>query len=522
MKIMSVMGRRLGHQIVPGDEVTGEPAKMMKGFIRDMTKYLPGQIVPVIVGFVTIPIVTRLFAPPEWGDYALVMATVGVLSGIVAWVPISVIRFYPVYERDRRLGEFYRNITKLATISILVMSLVASAALIVLRVHISARLYSLMWIGILVFILTSGLEVLVNFIRAKRQVGWYSGFRIWRSIAAITFGILLVRVFRIGVNGFLLGSVLGLAVVFPLLWKKAVEGVSVSSKSLSFAFMSEMGKYSLPYVAVNLSAWVLSLSDRYILQFLRGAHEVGIYSISYQVGQSSIMLISYLFTLAFHPLSIMIWEKQGERASQEFVTKGTRYFLLLCIPAVIGISMVGKPVLNVLSTADYREGAKIIPLVALGNFLRGLNGRFEAGLVFSKKTHFLMYGLAISSLLNVGLNFLFVPRYGYLAAAATTLASYAFLLLLTIVFSRHFFVWEFPFGSLARAACASGAMGLAVYHVGNTLVSSTSLSLILSVVVGVVVYFLTLFLLREFEPSEVQALLDLKRRITTSHKVYES
>ena len=486
---------------------------MIKGFIRDMAKYLPGQIVPGIVGLVSIPVVTRLFTPPEWGNYVLVMATVSVLSGIVAWVPISIIRFYPVYERDRRLGEFYRNMMKLATISILVVSLVASVALTVLKVHISARLYSLMWIGILVFMLTSGLETLVNFIRVKRQVGWYSGFRIWRSIAAIAFGILLVRVFRIGVNGFLLGSVLGLAVVFPLFWKKAIEGVSLSSKRLSFAFMWEMAKYSFPYVAVNLSGWTLSLSDRYILEFLRGAHEVGIYSISYQIGQNSIMLIAYLFTLAFHPLSIMIWEKQGERASQEFITKATRYFLLLCIPAVIGISMLGKPVLSLLSTPDYYEGAKIIPLVALGNFLRGLNGRFEAGLAFSKKTHFLMYGLAISSLFNLGLNLLFVPRYGYFAAAATTLTSYAFLLLLTIVFSRRCFVWEFPFRSLARAACAAAIMGMVVYHIGNSLASSTSLSLILSVVVGVVVYLLVLFLLREFEPSEIQALLDLKTRI---------
>jgi len=115
--------------------------------------------------------------------------------------------------------------------------------------------------------------------------------------------------------------------------------------------------------------------------------------------------------------------------------------------------MLQKPILTVLSTPKYYEGAKILPLVALGTFFLGLNQRFGKGLSLCKKTRFFMYSLIISGSLNLGLNLLFIPKYGYIAAAATTLISYAFLLLLTIVFSRRFFAWKFPFRSLVRAAC---------------------------------------------------------------------
>jgi len=52
-----------------------------------------------------------------------------------------------------------------------------------------------------------------------------------------------------------------------------------------------------------------------------------------------------------------------------------------------------------------------------------------------------------------------------------------------------------------------------VYHIGSSLTSSTLLNLILGIVVGIIVYSLMLFLLREFKPSEIQTLLDLKGKI---------
>ncbi|GAH45819.1 unnamed protein product, partial [marine sediment metagenome] len=118
---------------------------MIKNLIRDMGKYLPAQVIPAIVGFISIPIITRLFPPEQYGNYILVMATVSIFSTIVGWLSMSIIRFYPAYERDGKLNEFYGNIIKLTVISIIVMSLIALGILVILKPHISMKLYSLMW-----------------------------------------------------------------------------------------------------------------------------------------------------------------------------------------------------------------------------------------------------------------------------------------------------------------------------------------------------------------------------------------
>lgn len=486
---------------------------MIKDLIKDMGKYLPAQIIPAIIGFISIPIITRLFPPGEYGNYVLVIATVGVLSTIVGWLSMSIIRFYPAYERDGKLDEFYGNIIKLTIISILVVSLIASGIFIVLRSHISTKLYPLVWLGMPVFILTSGFGVLLHFLRAKRQVSWYSGFRIWNSIAAISFGIWLVMAFHFGVNGLLWGYILSLAIVFPFLWKKAVGGVSSSPKGISFPLTLEMTKYSFPLVAGNLAAWILSLSDRYILEFFRGSQEVGIYSASYSISEKSIMLLGALFMLASGPISMNIWEKAGKERSQEFISKLTRYYLIICLPAVVGISVLAKPLIGILTPQEYYEGYRIIPLVALGAFFLGLQQRFQAGPVFYKRTHFIMFSIIASGLLNLGLNFLLIPDYGYMAAAITTFISYVFLLFLMITTSRRLFIWEFPFKSLVKISCASAIMGVVVYFVGNNLTPSTLLNLILSICLGIIVYFVMLFLLRELQKEETQELHNLRSKI---------
>jgi len=476
---------------------------MIRDFVKDLLKYLPAQIAPAIMGLIAIPIITRLFSPEDYGNYVLVMATVSILTTIVGWLSMSIIRFYPACERDGRLPELYGTAVRWLLISVAVLAIIFSGLIFATRAKLGDQLYHLMLIGVLVLVATSIFRVSQQFLRAKRRVGWYGSFSVWQSVARLGIGIALVIALGFGVEGLLWGSVLSVAVALPLLWKLAIGGFSWS-KSVSINLTKEMAKYGFPLVVANLAAWILSLSDRYILEFSRGAHEVGIYSASYAISEKSILLLVSLFMLASGPIGMNIWEKEGEKKSQEFVSKLTRYYLIICLPAVVGLSVLAQPIIDVLTAPEYYQGFRIVPLVALGGFFLGLQQRFQSGLMFYKKTKLVMIGIIASGLLNLGLNFLLVPKYGYMAAAGTTAVSYAFLLVAMMSISRRYFVWRFPFKSLGKGALSSAIMGAVVYPVGNSLTASTLINLGISVPLGVVVYSVSLFLLGGIEPNEKQ------------------
>ncbi len=205
---------------------------MIKNLLKDMSKYLPAQIIPGVVGFISIPIVTRLFSPGDYGNYSLVLATVTILSLLVGWLSMSIIRFYPVFERDGKLDYFYGNIVKLFFISILIISVIFCAVLLTIKQLLSNQLYKLGYIGLVLFVFASLYNTLQNFLRSKRQVSWYSAFAIWKSVASIGLGLLLIVVFDFSIGGLLWGGSLSLILITPILWKKSISKVSLTNSKI--------------------------------------------------------------------------------------------------------------------------------------------------------------------------------------------------------------------------------------------------------------------------------------------------
>lgn len=478
---------------------------MIRDLFKDLAGYLPSYIVSVVVGIVTIPIITRLFPPEHYGNYVLVLAAVSILSTIAtAWLCASIIRFYPAYKLDNRVEEFHSTIIKLTVISVAAISTVTLSILYIVRGRVSSSFYYLMLVGLLVFILTSVFNVFLSDLRAKRQVAWYSSFTIWRSVTGLGLGVAIVIAFHRGVEGLLWGSFLSIAIILPLLWRIAIGKLSFQKGGIHSSMTSEMVKYGLPVILINLASWIMMLSDRYVLGFFRGSGEVGIYSAGYAIPQRSILTVVLLLALASGPIAVNIWERQGVEASQIFLTKLTRYYLLIGLPATVGLSVLSKPVMRILTTPAYFPGYRVIPLVAFGIFLLGINGKFGTVLSYYKKTNLIMFCNLISAALNLGLNFLFIPKYGYIAAAATTFIAFAADLSIKIAMSRQFLVWQFPFKSLGKIAVASAVMSIIAYPLGNSLTASNTMNLMVGICIGAVVYSVMLLLLRELRPEEIR------------------
>jgi O-antigen/teichoic acid export membrane protein len=488
---------------------------MIGNIFKDMGKYLPAIIVPGIVSFFSIPIITRLFPPGEYGNYILVMSTISVLGTLVGWLPVSTLRFYPAYKQDKRLDEIYDTVIIMTFITILISCLVFTGVLLLLKSRISEELYELMNTGIILFIVTSCFQVLIEFFRGARKISWYSGFKVWISITSVVFGILLVMVFDLNVSGLLWGSIVSGTIALPFLWILSPVKIHLCLKNVTLKLTSEMAKYGIPLVVGNLAAWILSLSDRYVLAIFLDSREIGIYSASYGISERSIMLIAALFSATSASIVFNIWEKEGEKKSREFVSLITRYYLLVCIPAVVGLSVIAKPFVSVLIEQKYQEGYKIIPFVVLGAFFLGLQQRFFPGFAFYKKTQLVMLSIILSGFLNLCLNFLLIPKFGYMAAAVTTLISYVFLLILIVILSRRYFIWEFPYKTLRNVVGASSIMGVMVYTVSNGLTSSVPLNLILGIVAGIAIYTVMLFVTGELNKQEIQILYDLRHKVTS-------
>lgn len=477
---------------------------MSKEVLKDMFKYFPSQIIPMILGFLSVPIFTRLFNPEDYGTYVLVVSTVSLLINITTgWLSMSVIRFYPIYSSNSKIDEFRNNIAILSLLSIIIISSISLAVSYLIKERVLSKFYYLIKIGIIFLAFNSFFQLLLSFLRIERRVNFYGGFSIFYSVVGLTLGLILVKIAKFGVEGLLWGQIICILIAIPLLWKVTLKGYPNSLTGISKPIASEIAKYSFPLVLGNIAAWILNLGDRYIIEFFRGSQEVGIYSASYMLTEKSIIFLFHMFKIASDPIGINIWEKEDKENSKRFMNKLAKYYLLVLVPAVIGLSVLAKPIINILVVKEYYDGYRAVPFIALGSFFLGLQQRFLFVLQLHKKTLYTLIIISFSGFINMILNVILIPIYGYMAAAVTTLVCYAILLILMIIASRRFFVWDFPFKSLIKAICASGIMGLLLYYISYRLNFHGTFNLALSVLLGVLSYTILLILFREITLSSL-------------------
>lgn len=429
---------------------------------------------------------------------------------------MSVIRFYPHYEKRGEEKNFYATIIKWLLIFVLGISILFAIGLFIAKSRMAPQLSQLMLIGVILFVLGSAFDVLQSILRMKRMLGWYVGFSIWRNLMAFLLGIFFAIVLHLGIYGLVLGACLSILVALPFLSRFSIGRVPrIGDGSPEIA--KEMIDYSFPLVIANFAALGLSLADRFVLQIYKGASVVGIYSANYSVSEYSITSVITIFTLSFVPLAISTWEQHGDAPTREFITKSARYFLLFSIPLVIFFSFFKIEIISILAAKDYIQGAKIIPFVLAGGFFLGLQQIYGVIMSIYKKSKLVMTIMLLVALLNVILNFLFVPQYGYIAAAYATAFSYLILLIMTVVYSKKYLTWSFPYKSVAKTLIASVVAASALTFLADYLPDYSPLAVIAILLpIFVIIYAIVLLIIKEFLPEEIglvkTVLLEISRR----------
>ena len=102
--------------------------------------------------------------------------------------------------------------------------------------------------------------------------------------------------------------------------------------------------------------------------------------------------------------------------------------------------------------------AGIIPFVALAYILYGFYFIMLAGVFIRKKTIFLPLAPITGAALNVGFNFIFIPKYGIFGAAYTTIIAYLAMVVIVFVISRKIYHVRYEYKRLAGVFIITGGL----------------------------------------------------------------
>jgi O-antigen/teichoic acid export membrane protein len=190
--------------------------------------------------------------------------------------------------------------------------------------------------------------------------------------------------------------------------------------------------FNLPLIPHYLSQQVLNHSDRIMIKSMIGPSQTGIYGLAYSISQ-----IMILFNTALvHTLSPWFYQKIKEKKVEDISGIG---YLSMGIIAVVNLALIAvvPEVVKVFAPPAYHEAIWVIPPVAMSVLFLFSYDLFAVFEFYYEKTRFIMTASLFAALLNVVLNYIFIKKYGYYAAAYTTLFCYMADVLAHYIFMRR-------------------------------------------------------------------------------------
>lgn len=478
---------------------------------RDSIWYFIASAVGSALGFISIPIFTRLFIPQEYGVYSLISTVVMIGSPFIfVWLSASALRFYPEYATEGKLDEYYSSIYHyMPHFLLLFLGTCIPVAAFVLPL---GKYRLAVCLGIAIFALNTLYMVMLAMVRARQQAWHYCLAYVLVPFGRYFVGAALVYSFKSHRVDSALFAWLGILIIcVPLELLFLTAWRYFHWKKVSRTALRTWFGFGFVLTFSNLFNHFLISGDRFILQLLKGSAAVGLYSVAYNIVFSVGSLFSDFILMASVPVLNKVYVAEGDDAARALINRLTRYLLFVLTPSMVTLVVLNYRIFSVFTSPKYLPARTTVLPVAIGTFFAFLTALPLQAFYLKKKTSMAVVPFGISAVVNIGLNFLLIPRFGYNGAAWTTAISYVLYLTLTVILGRKYLKWDFPWVAASKILLAN--LILLGTLLGMRLIPVGGLGgLCLIVATGALVYVGSFVLMRGFSKDEIQFAAMLSRK----------
>lgn len=420
--------------------------------LRHSALYLLARGVPGLVNFFAIAIYTRMLSPEEYGRYALVVAGVGLFNVIFfQWLRLSLLRFLPAYLSDPKdlLSSVLAGFVSVAFLTG-VLGVLAAA------VWPDPSLRGLLLVAIPLLWAQAWFELNLEMARSRLRPERYGMMSGIKAVSALVLGVAAVF-WGLGAEGPLFGLLVGFLIASFLYGRSEWQGIIPKWSS---GFMKTLVGYGLPLTATFALSFVVSSCDRFLIAWFLGEGAAGVYSASYNLAQQSLTLLMMVVNVAAYPLAARALESKGEEAARKQLLKNAELLFGVAFPGTLGLITLAPNIAAILLGTEFqKEASQLIPLVAVAALLSGIRAyHFDLAFQLGQRTVGQVWVMGGAAAINLLLNCWWIPRYGPLGAAWSTMVAYAVALLLSANLGRKIFFIPIEWRSVAKLTIATAAM----------------------------------------------------------------
>lgn len=388
--------------------------------------YTAANFLTKSIGIITTPIFTRLLTKNEMGAYGNYTSWLAVMTILITFTLESTF-ISAKYEYEQEFDSYVSTMMLFSGVSAAIWFMLFNlfSEFATEKMHIDITYINCMCLYLLFL-------PVVNLFQAKERYrfGYKKSVLISCLIAVGTAFVTVLMV--VTMQDKLAGRIWGSAL--PTIFIGIVLAIMLLKAGHKFKF--DYIKYAipicLPFIPHLLSMTFLNSLDKMMITDIRGEEENALYTIAYQCSSVVTILVTSLNT-AFAP---WLGEKLHEDAFNEIRAFSKKYVLIFLYFA-LGIMLISPDIMMIMGGKPYMEAKYVMPPVMLGCVCQFVYTMYVNVEQFKKKTVGMAIASASAAIINYVLNYLLIPKFGYISAAYTTLFSFIWLLGIHMLLVRY-------------------------------------------------------------------------------------
>ena len=385
--------------------------------------YTIGNLFSKGVAFITTPIFTRLLSQSQFGEFSNFTSWLSIIS-ILATFDFATSIMRAKYDYNEKMDQYLSSVTLFSNIITLIFYIIIEcfSDYFCSLFNMDMIYIRFMFIYIIFYPAFSYMQVKH---RAFRKYKFFVTLSISSVVLTTAFSVLLVLLMENKLFGRIVGYVIPVTIMNFCLWSYIIhKGRSFSLDCIKYAC-----KISIPLIPHALSGILLGNSDRIMITQICGSEANAIYSLAYQIS----LLANVLWTSMNQAWAPWLYD-QIHGKNYKAIRKKSKIYLGVFSILIIGVLLITPEIILIMGGRSYYDARYLMPPVILGCCFQFIYGMYVNIEIYEKKTILISIGTVGAALLNIGLNAIFIPKFGYAAAAYTTLVGYIAL------FSFHYLI----------------------------------------------------------------------------------
>ena len=385
-----------------------------------------GHMMARLITFLLLPLYTHSFSQEEYGALSLAYAFMGFALILYRYGMDTALMKYSV----QTIGDERTKHISIIIFSQLVTSFFFSAVLYLSRYHIAELVLGTNrpdWVSFLALILF--LDSLWNLplliLRSEEKAIPFIGFSILNVVTTMIFNILFVVKWGLGIEGVFMANIIASSIIFifslPILYGR------VQLRAFDKIIFTKILNFSLPFLPAGVFTMIMELSDSYLIEWLLGTADVGLYSAGKKMGMLGLTVVMG-FNMGWTPYFLKRGKEKGAR--YEFAKITTLFIGLLGYVSLL-VSIWLPEIMRLqfgettLIGPEFWSCEKVVSAVLLGYFFFGTYVVQLPGVYIKEITKWVPVFRIIGAGALIGSSVLLIPKFGIVGAAYGVVIAFA-------------------------------------------------------------------------------------------------